>query len=71
MMNTYIESYQRATVISIGNVARKLGVAIVAPIFGYVVILYNINNAYRISTLASLISFFFLLKLKEEKKLKI
>ncbi|MFC1697603.1 MFS transporter [Nanoarchaeota archaeon] len=48
MLNLEVESKHRATVISIGNFANMLGLAIFALIFGYLIDLYNINFVFKI-----------------------
>ncbi len=66
LLNLEIESKHRATIISIGNLLKKFGLAIFAPIFGYFVDLWNINTAFKISAGLSLITFFLVFFIKEK-----
>ncbi|MBT5023175.1 MFS transporter [Candidatus Woesearchaeota archaeon] len=66
LMNIEVSSKQRATVISIGNLSRKLGFAIFAPIFGLFVDNYNINDAFKLLAVLSFFVSFLILFLKEK-----
>ena len=66
LMNLEVKSKNRATVISIGNLANKLGLAIFAPIFGHFVDLYNVNIAFKLAAGLSFIVVFLLLFIEEK-----
>jgi MFS family permease len=53
LMNREATSKQRVTIISFGNLANKLGLAIFIPIFGYLADLSTINIAFRIAAICS------------------
>jgi MFS family permease len=52
-MHAEATSKQRVTIISFGNLANKLGLALFIPIFGYVADLSTINTAFRIAAICS------------------
>lgn len=54
LLNNTIESKQRATIISVQNLANNLGVAIFSPIYADVLQTYGIDSAYRTTALLSL-----------------
>ena len=68
LINSEVESKQRATILSINNFISQLGFALVAPFIGYFSELYDINTAIMISALLlfSVPVLFMLLK-KENK----
>jgi MFS family permease len=66
LMNIEVSSKQRATVISISNLLRKLGFAIFAPIFGFFVDAYNINDAFKLLAVLSFLVLFIIMFLKEK-----
>mgnify|MGYP006429819081 CR=1 FL=1 len=66
LLNLEVKSKNRATVISIGNLARKLGFAIFVPFFGYFVDLYDVNIAFKLAGVLSFIVVFLLLFLKDK-----
>ncbi|MDD4352111.1 MAG: MFS transporter [Candidatus Gracilibacteria bacterium] len=55
LLNLEVASSKRATVLSVNNFMGQLGVAIVAPFFGYLAELYTIQTAVQISALILMI----------------
>ena len=51
LLNLEVSSSKRATIISTSNFLGQLGLAIFAPMIGYVAELYTINTAFKISAL--------------------
>jgi len=54
LLNLEVESGERATMNSIMNLTRGVGIAIFAPLVGYWADLYSINTAYKFSALVLL-----------------
>ncbi len=67
LLNLEVSSKKRATVLSINSFMGQLGVAIVAPIFGYYADLYTIQSAIQLSTVLVLAVPLIFLLLKEKK----
>ena len=51
LINREVESRKRATVVSISNLMRFFGLAVLSPIIGYWADLYTINTAFLITSL--------------------
>lgn len=66
LINLEINSKNRVTIISIGNLANKLGLAIFAPFFGYFSGLYSINVAFKLIAFLSLLTVILLFFIKEK-----
>ena len=66
LTNLETSSKNRATVISIGNLGNRLGLAICAPIFGALSDIYNINYIFQLLSGLSFTVVFVLLFLKDK-----
>lgn len=66
LLNIEVASSKRATVSSISSFVGQLGIAIVAPIFGYFADIFTINTVLQLSCVAVLIAPILLLFLKEK-----
>lgn len=67
LLNLEVASGQRATVISINNFMGQLGVAAIAPLFGYFAELYTIQTAVQLSAVLVLAVPLMLMFLKDKK----
>jgi MFS family permease len=67
LINIETTSSKRATIMSMLSLATHLGVAIFAPVIGYLAGLYSINIAFRISGLLLFATSFVYLLLKNKK----
>lgn len=55
LINDLIPSRQRTTILSVGNLANRLGFAAFAPIFGFLTDVSNINVTYQATAVLSII----------------
>jgi len=65
LLNQETMSKQRATVISFGNLMKRLGFAIFAPFFGYIAGMYTIGTVFKLAAVLSLSVVGVLLMMKE------
>jgi MFS family permease len=66
LTNLETASKNRATIISIGNLGNRLGLAICVPIFGIISDIYNINFVFQLTSGLSFTAVFVLLFLKDK-----
>lgn len=66
LLNLEVASKNRATVISIGNLGRRLGLAICMPIFGRLSDVYNINFVFKLAAGLYFSAIFVLFFLKDK-----
>jgi len=69
LLNTEVSSSKRATIISINTFMGRVGLAILAPLFGYFIEIYTIPVAVRISAIALLLVPVIFLFLKKKTKI--
>jgi sugar phosphate permease len=67
MTNLEVESNKRATILSASNLAQTLGMAIIAPLLGYVADLWSINTAYFFAGISNLVAVLFFLSIRDKK----
>jgi MFS family permease len=65
--NKNTPSQNRATMLSIANFGSYLGMAIFAPFFGYIVDLYDIGFAIRVSTVLALVAIILIIFFKDKR----
>lgn len=68
LLNREVSSGQRATVMSVNSFAGQLGIAAVAPLFGLIAQVFNINRAVQASAVVLLAVPLMLLLLKDPEK---
>ncbi len=68
VVNREVSSSKRATVNSLVNFSRQMGVALVAPFIGYFADLYTINVAYQLTAAGVILVSILFLGLKDKKK---
>ncbi|MDO8581749.1 MAG: MFS transporter [bacterium] len=67
LLNAETDSNQRATIISINSFMCQLGIVVIAPLFGYLIDLYNIQTAVQLLVAPVLLVSILFIFLKEKK----